>query len=123
MAVLIFKLRGVPEDEADEVRELLTQHRLPFYETSAGNWGIGTAAIWLENKDRAEEARLLVAQYQQQRLIRARADYEQRKAEGRLPTVWTRFREDPIRVLLYLGVIAVLLYLMLNPFLLFGLAQ
>lgn len=123
MAELIFKLRGVPDDEAEEVRALLMQHGVPFYETSAGNWGIGSAAIWLEGKDGAEQARQLIAQYQLQRVARARAEYEQLKAEGRLPTVWSRFCEDPIRVLIYLGVIALLLYLMLNPFLLFGIAR
>ena len=35
MAVLFFNLRGVPQDEADDVRELLQQHDIGFYETDA----------------------------------------------------------------------------------------
>ena len=33
MRVLLFKLNGVPEDEADEVRALLADHGIDFYET------------------------------------------------------------------------------------------
>ena len=36
MAVLIFKLRYVPEDEAHEIRELLGDNNIDFYETTAG---------------------------------------------------------------------------------------
>ena len=47
MSLLLFSLRGVPEDEAEEVRELLTSNRIEFYETSAGLWGTSTPALWL----------------------------------------------------------------------------
>ena len=41
MSALIFRLRNVPEDEAMQVRDLLDEHRIDWFETSAGNWGIG----------------------------------------------------------------------------------
>ena len=47
MALLLFRLRNVPDDEADEVRHLLNENSIEFYETSAGNWGISMPAIWL----------------------------------------------------------------------------
>ncbi|MEE3087569.1 MAG: DUF6164 family protein, partial [Pseudomonadota bacterium] len=40
MAKLLFRMRDVPDDEAEEVRELLTQNKITFFETFAGNWGI-----------------------------------------------------------------------------------
>ena len=45
MSKLLFRLRNVPDDEADEVRELLTQHSIEFYETGAGNWGISMPRV------------------------------------------------------------------------------
>ena len=45
MAKLLFNLRNVPEDEADEVRQLLTTHGVDWYETRPGPWGISTGAL------------------------------------------------------------------------------
>jgi hypothetical protein len=64
MAVIIFRLKDVPEDEADEVRELLRANHLDFYETSAGKWGISIAAIWLKDDSQKERARALIDDYQ-----------------------------------------------------------
>ena len=67
MTVLLFALRGVPDDEADEVRELLTEQEIDYYETSAGNWGISMPALWLRDRGQLQEARELLANYQRQR--------------------------------------------------------
>ena len=40
MSKLLFRLRNVPDDEAEEVRQLLEEHGIETYETDAGNWGI-----------------------------------------------------------------------------------
>ena len=40
MPLQLFNLRGVPEDEAEDIRQLLDEHEIEFYETSAGNWGV-----------------------------------------------------------------------------------
>ena len=47
MPVKLFSLRGVPDDEADEIRALLAQHAIDYYETPPGNWGVSMPAIWL----------------------------------------------------------------------------
>jgi hypothetical protein len=39
MAKILFRLNGVSDEEANDVRELLANHAIDFYETSAGNWG------------------------------------------------------------------------------------
>ncbi|MGK0318613.1 MAG: hypothetical protein ACI9JP_000792, partial [Granulosicoccus sp.] len=39
MPTLVFRLRNVPEDEADDVRMLMNENDFDWYETSAGNWG------------------------------------------------------------------------------------
>lgn len=52
MSKLLFKLRGVPDDEADEIRALLAEKQIEYYETSAGNWGISLPALWLQDDSR-----------------------------------------------------------------------
>ncbi|MBE2293186.1 MAG: hypothetical protein J0L89_12590 [Xanthomonadales bacterium] len=79
MAKLLFNLRQVPEDEADEVRELLTAHGVDWYETAPGLWGLGAPALWLRDADDYPRARGLLDGYQQARRDRARED---RSAHG-----------------------------------------
>lgn len=119
MPILLFRLNGVPDDEAGEVRALLDRHHIDYYETQAGRWGISVAAIWLRDQDadHEEEARRLIDAYQQERSAQARADYAARLREGRAETLADRFRREPLRLLLYAAIILGILYLMLAPFL------
>jgi multidrug efflux pump subunit AcrA (membrane-fusion protein) len=117
MATLLFKLRYVPEDEAEEVRTLLAEHNIDYYETSAGNWRISMPAIWLPDDSQLAEARRLLEDYQQQRYRAARQAYEERKQSGQQRTLWQNFSEDPLRVLFYLGLVLLVIYLSLQVFL------
>jgi len=67
MSILFFNLRGVPADEADDVRQLLQENNIDFYETSAGMLGISLPAIWLHHQDDMPTAQRLFESYQQQR--------------------------------------------------------
>lgn len=117
MAVLLFRLNGVPEDEAQEVRALLAENAIDVYETEAGRWGISLAAIWLRDEGQLAQATGLIDEYQQQRLLRAREEYEKKKAAGELETWLGRALRHPLRFLLYLSAILLVLYLSLMPFL------
>jgi hypothetical protein len=117
MAVMLFSLKNVPDDEAEEVRALLEENEIEFYETSAGNWGISSAAIWLRNETRLAEARALIDAYQQRRFETQRALYEQLKSEGKHRRLWDVINENPLRVVFYLAVVLVILYLSIRPFL------
>lgn len=119
MPILLFRLNGVPEDEADEVRKLLDSHRIDYYETQAGRWGISLAAIWLRDgdADREEEARHLIDDYQERRSASARADYAAQLAQGRAETLAHRFRREPLRLLIYAAIILAIVYFTLAPFL------
>ncbi len=111
MAKLLFKLRGVPDDEADDVRELLAQHEFDIYETSAGNWGLSMPGIWLKDKDKFNAARALIDDYQQARAIRVRAEYEQLKKEGKNRTFIDWAKENPVQLVFFSAVIVLVLYL------------
>lgn len=116
MAILLFKLRNVPEDEASEVRELLAGHDIQFYETTAGNWGISMPGIWLRDDSDHEKARAVLNTYQQQRAIRMREQYLADKAAGQTDTMASLIRRDPLRTLGYLLLIAAIIYLSVSIF-------
>lgn len=117
MSVKVFVLRNVPDDEADDVRELLASHGLDYFETPPGNWGISSAALWLNDESQLSRARNLIDQYQHERADRVRKEYAKLRQEGRHRTLLDVIREDPIRFILYVLAIAVILYFSLKPFL------
>ncbi len=116
MAVLLFRLNGVPEDEAAEIRALLDDNAIDYYETDAGRWGISLAAIWLRDEEPLQRARDLIEVYQKERFARAREAYEKKRAAGELETLLGRAVRDPLRFVLYLAAILLILYLSLMPF-------
>lgn len=87
MPELLFKLRNVPDDEAEEVRQLLNDHEISFYETHAGSWGVSLPGMWLQDDSQLKEAKSLIETYQRERASVARESYEQLKKEGRHETV------------------------------------
>jgi hypothetical protein len=117
MAILLFRLNGVPEDEAADVRALLDEHRIDYYETESGRWGISLAAIWLKDESQLRRARELIDDYQQRRFVSAREEYERRRLAGEVETLLGRALREPLRFLLYLAAILLVLYLSLMPFL------
>lgn len=116
MPIMLFRLNNVPEDEAEEVRTLLTDNGIDFYETHAGNWGISTAAIWLRDASRFAEARTLLDTYQAERSIRAREAHRRAEAEGLNKGMLHALKEHPLRLVVYLAVIAAVLYVSTMPF-------
>ena len=117
MAKLLFKLRDVPLDEAQDVRDLLTENNLDFYETHAGNWGIAMAAIWLKDDTQYPQAKQLIDEYQLQRSRKFHAEYAELKRKGHAPTLLGNILQSPFRFIVYVFSIAVILYITLVPFL------
>lgn len=120
MSTLVLNLRGVPEDEAEEVRELLETHGIDYFETPPNRWGITAGAIWLGDDDRADEVGQLLADYQEQRRERAQTERERERREGTLETVGAKLRNRPLACLTYLLLIAGLIYFTIRPFFQFG---
>jgi len=118
MPTLLFRLNGVPHDEADEVRALLRDSKIDFYETHAGRWGISLGGIWLrdEDGDRAERARSLIEDYEQERTGRAREAYDEQRRSGRRETLVQRLLSDPLKVIAVFAIVLGVLYLSLMPF-------
>ena len=121
MSTLLFSLRGVPDDEADEIRELLTENNIDYYETSAGNWGISMPALWVRNNEEVFAAQKLLNQYHQQRAITQREIYDQLKKEGGNKQLLDVLTENPLRFIIYIGAIAFILYVSIKMIFEFGL--
>ena len=116
MPIRLFDLRGVPDDEADEIRALLTNNQIDFYQTSAGNWGISVPAIWLHNDTHFDQAKQLIARYQEERFSKAQGEYTQLKREGKNRTIVDVAKEDPVRFIIYLAIALFILVLSVKPF-------
>ena len=117
MSVRLFNLRGVPDDEADDIRQLLDEAGFDYYETPPGNWGVSAGAFWLRDKQQLDRARKLLDDYQDRRAAAARAERDRLRAEGKEKTILDSFREAPVRFVVYVGFALVILYFSTKPFL------
>lgn len=111
-------LRHAPDDEIEEISELLTAHDIDFYVTRPGAWGISAPGIWLQKTQQYDQARALLDSYQQQRLNAQREQYDALRRAGKQRTFLHNLMEYPVAVILYCLLIAFILYVSINPFLL-----
>ena len=116
MSALLFKLRNVPDDEAEDIRELMKTHGIETYETSAGNWGISMPAIWVQNDAHLPEAKQLLAQYQQTRATDARRTYNEDRRLGHAPGFIQKVTERPFVVTGIILFCLFVIYAMTSPF-------
>jgi hypothetical protein len=108
MSKLLLNLRGVPDDEADDVRGFLDSAGIGYYETRPNIWGI-SGCIWIRDDGDVAEAKRLMADYQHQRAQRARAELAEAERNGTAQTFADVLRTQP--VLVTLTVVAILLLL------------
>ena len=107
---LLFRLANVPDDEADDVRELLDNNGIDFYETDAGRWRLGVAALWLKDTSQLEEARGLIGRYQYQR-------YQQAQQAPVQKSWWQVLQAHPLHLLMTLFSVIIVLGVSILPFL------
>ncbi len=120
MAVKLFNLRHVPEDEADDIRRLLEERGFDYYETPPGNWGISAAIIWLKNPEDLPRAKQLIEEYEEERGKMMRQQYANKKEAGETESLIERFLAQPVQFVLYILIILVILYISTRPFINFG---
>lgn len=111
MAILLFKLRHVPDDEAHEVRDLLSEKNISYYETTAGAFGISMPGLWLKNDDQEEKARQIIDEYQQQRQSKIREEYRINQR-----TFIDMLKEYPARYISIVIAIILICYFMIFSF-------
>jgi hypothetical protein len=113
---LLFKLNNVPEDEAQDIRDLLNTEGIQFYETDAGFWRVGLDAIWLADGSAEEKARELIRTYQENRTSQQQKNYAELVAQGQAPSLWQHFCVQPVRFIALLVAIVFVVGLTLIPF-------
>jgi len=116
MATLLFKLHNVPDDEACDVRELLAEHDIYFYETHAGFWRLGVDALWLPDDAQLERAKELLRAYQAERTANQQKVYADLVEQGQAPTLWQNFLVSPLRFVVLMIAVFFILTLTLAPF-------
>ena len=102
MSKLLLNLHNVPDDEADDVRAMLDAKRIAYYETPPSFWGISAGGIWVTEDADFADAKRAFDDYEQQRSVRARAEYAAAKRAGTTETFVSMLRADPMRVVLAL---------------------
>lgn len=117
MAKLLFKLKSVFDDEADDVRKLLSENDINFYESPAGNWGISMHALWLNDESQYEKAKKLIDEYQHERSERVQLEIKQQRKNGEFETLQQRILNRPMQFIIYTAFILFILYISIVPFL------
>ncbi len=116
MSRLLIKLRHAPDDEIQEIRSLLQEHRISFYETQFGPWGVSAPGIWLNDEQQYDRAKALLDDYEATRFREKRAEYERLRRAGRHRTLLQNLRERPVQVVLYSLIAGLILYFSVSPF-------
>jgi hypothetical protein len=120
MAKIIFKLKSVPYDEADDIKNLLTKNEIAFYESPAGNWAISMHALWLNDEDQYTEAKKLIDEYQIERSQRVRQETQEKFDQGEYETFIQRLFSKPTQFFIPLAIIIIIIYFSIMPFLEIG---
>ena len=92
---MLMNLRDVPDDEIDDVRQLLRDNGIEFRETAPGFFGISAAGLWLQDETQRPQARALLDTYQQQRAQAAKAQRARELDEGIGETFGSLLRRRP----------------------------
>ena len=95
---------------------MLDANRIDYYETPPGKWGISSPGIWVRDSDDLPRAKVLLDAYQEERYRTQRQAYEQESRAGHSKTLLHVIIHDPIRFIVYLAIVAVILYFSIKPF-------
>ncbi len=113
-------LRGVPDDELDDICALFDEHTISYYMTPPSNWLISAGDLWLNDHGQLEQAHALLNSYQQQRSQRVQDEFAESRQKGEQAGIFDRIIENPVRFIGYLIILGFLLYISIIPFLDFG---
>ncbi|GMT39590.1 MAG: hypothetical protein IEMM0001_0325 [bacterium] len=120
MAIRLMSLRGVPDDELEEICALFDGHAISYYLTPPGNWFISAGGLWLNNQAQLEQAHTLLNTYQHQRSQQAQDEFAESRQKGEQAGILDRILDNPVRFIGYLIILGFVLYVSVIPFLDFG---
>jgi hypothetical protein len=100
--IKVFDITGAPNDEIDDVRDILRRNGIIYYETPRANFGISVAAIWVKNEEDYKKARILIDTYQKERRHRM-----QPSERGRNIAAWWKRKE----ILFFIFIVILLVWM------------
>ena len=77
MAKRLYSFPPDAEHQAEEIRAMLEQNNIEFYETPPSRWGFSNASIWIKNNDDFPVAKSLFEQEIIEYAAKARERFEQ----------------------------------------------
>lgn len=116
MSKMIFRMRDVPDDEAEDIRALLDANGIDYFETFGGNWGISMPALWVKHPRQFLDARKIIDEYQLERIQRLRDGSLDVKGDKDLNTLWDSFKKKPFQFVSYWALISIVLFISIYYF-------
>jgi hypothetical protein len=108
MARRLLDLRGVPEEEAAELRAALNRENVDYYELPPSAFGISAGSIWIRHDRDFEHARGVFDRFQ--------ADWAENARRGpRVEPLRVQLRRRPWRILGFIAAALFVLLLMMWP--------
>jgi len=83
MPYKVFEFKGATDREMDDVRLLLHDNGIEYYETPRGNFGMSMAAIWVSDEQSYVQARKILEEYQAAVVARAKSHADDDKSASR----------------------------------------
>ena len=80
----VFEIRGAPDNEVEDIRHLLHENKISYYETPRGNFGKSMAAIWVHDKKSYAKARELIDKYQKDLSLHNKLNSKRENSENKL---------------------------------------
>lgn len=112
MAIRLFSLQDVPNDEAEEITELLHENGISIYETPSGNWGASMSAIWLKDVEQLGKAKALLKAYHNERQARMHNEYNSRKQQHEDQNLIGKIRKNPNKYSFYFFVLVLVIFML-----------
>ena len=63
MAIRLLGYSGLPKEDISNIKYLLTERNIQYYETPPGNWGGSMAALWVYTEDAYRDATQIINNY------------------------------------------------------------
>jgi len=94
VAIKLLSLNGVDNNEACEIRTLLNENDINYYETPGRNFAFIHGAIWLVDSSQFGKAQELITKYQAQRENNAKITYGEAVTSGEIKSFFQRVKDN-----------------------------
>lgn len=116
MATLLMRTGGADPAEVEGMMNVLLEHDVACYTTESGRWGLGVNALWLVDNAYLDEARRVIALFQEGYAKEVKAEYKALREKGVAPSFFSRMQAEPGVVFITLVALVIVALVSLVPF-------